>query len=84
MIWALISVLVFLAVAYLVYRSLKSEPFASPEEKADFLIQNGKGASDYQEFRSRTAGGYNLDFYKMKNLDAQGALTVANLAKQLI
>ena len=84
MIWALIVAVVFIVVAWFAYKHFfASEQFASPEEKASFLFEKGAGAGSFQEFHSRTQGGYNTDFYKMKKLEARGELTVPNLAKQL-
>lgn len=84
MLWTIAMLILFCLLAYVLYTKVfHKESFASPEEKASFLIEKGAGADSFREFHERTEGGYNTDFYKMKKLQARGELNVPNLAKQL-
>jgi hypothetical protein len=78
-----IGIIAAIALLIWLYMHFSSENFASPEEKAEYLIQHGKDAPSFEAFHKQTNGGYNTDFYKMKSLEAQGKLTVDNLAKRL-
>lgn len=75
---------VFVVLMYFFYSMLaSSEGFASREEKAEYLIEKAADSSSYSDFRSKSGGGFNTDFYKMQNLKKAGHLTRDTLASIL-
>jgi hypothetical protein len=79
-----VGIIIAIVIFYVIYEAMKSpEGFASREEKAEYLIEKAADSSSYSDFRAKSGGGFNTDFYKMQNLKRAGQLTRDTLASIL-